>query len=468
VSEKKKLIITAAAGLVAAIGLGVLIYFQEEEIDQSRQKAAKLDREIKDGESLIQGTRDLERQVIIHRETDQAIKQILPGEAELTAFAITLEEFKERSGIEATSIKRKRNTSRTKTKADFQEEGYTLNFGGEVFQLLAFMHLVESHSRFMSIPSFKITAAKQKAKDSSISSFHQVTMDVVTYVYQPKSGAEPLKIDNYERKRDLLVGEIAAARAALTVPTYEYKGARRRRDPFLDPRIPLNPDDPTQLSVEEQTDLVESLVERTQTATEARALVLEAENLIARMKAQKRFQDELRPLLEEVERVEGDGKLTYRPARKRFENEVLAVVEVLGEPMDGDAALGPTLDEMRASRDEMQRSLDRGSFEGALLAYEAIEGKLTDGMDESRMAMVLVLEELRDRAVIALEFDAMPMDITGVIVDEHEGGAVATINGRAVTAGEMLDNGLIVRAIQVDEIEFLYRGVSLVRLIGEH
>src|SRR5436189_12628 len=106
-------------------------------------------------------------------------------------------------------------------------------------------------------------------------------------VYEPKKDAKAVKIDGYERKRELLLGEINRRREGLSISTYAYRGARGRRDPWIDPRVPAQPDNPSQLTVQQQMDLVQEFVEKVQTCSQKWGQVKIAENVIVEMMARQ-------------------------------------------------------------------------------------------------------------------------------------------------------------------------------------
>jgi hypothetical protein len=460
------MLVTLAVGTLAAIGLGTMIYFQQEEIDRMHDDAAGLRTKIDDGRTLVRGTPTVEREVIIQRETDEVIKGILPNEADINTFVKTLQSFGEKSGVLISQIKSRNNSSRKKGKQDFQEEGYTLTFKADAFQLLSFLDSIETHERFMSVPGFKLSASKRRGIGGQEASLHQLTMDVVTYVYAPKDGSSNLKIEGYDRKRDLLLGEIAKRRGELVVEGFDYRGARGRRDPWVDPRVPVAGDGPI-LSVEDQIALVDGLVDRAERVTELWAEFQDADNLISEMKARNSLLEELVPLEDEVRRIEEEGQLLFISAERRFDNEVVSVItDVRGRIENADPGRGPSAVALRESLDTMRTHLESGEYELALAAYEAIEPRLplVEG-DDLRMGLVEQLRKMENVSRAVVDFGAIPLDIKGVIV--NSGGAVAVINGRSVSAGEMLDAGVIVQSIQSNEIEFLYQGISLVRQIEE-
>ena len=82
----------------------------------------------------------------------------------------------------------------------------------------------------------------------------------------PRRATSEVEIRSYERKRDLLSGKIGVRRQALTLQTYRYKGARGRRDPLVDPRVPARVDDPNAWTVQRQQEEVDELVARVEEA----------------------------------------------------------------------------------------------------------------------------------------------------------------------------------------------------------
>lgn len=466
-SEKRKWIILIVGGVALAGALGTLTYFEQEKIDQAREDAELLRSEIAAGRSLVSSTYELEREVIIQRETDAVIKEVLPNAAEYNDFLKTLQAFGEKAGFPITQIKPKRSSTRArgKSKQAFQEEGYSLTFNADGFQLLEFLDHVETHSRFMSVPGFKLTATKRKLSPGAELPLHQISMEVVTYVYQPKSGAEPLQIDGYDRKRDDLLSEIATRRSDLSIEGYDYRGARGRRDPWIDPRVPVEGTDEI-MSVEDQIALVNDLVERTQSVLGHWEEYQNADNLIAEMKAHNALLEELGPLDEDIRRVETEGKLLFVNANRRFKDDVVAVIDDLHERLENvRGGRGPSAAALRESKEAMENHLNAGEYELALAAFEAIEPRLPLAeADELRRGLVQELRSLEHLAHTVLDFESIRLVISGVIVSETE-GSIATINGQSVLPGELLDGGLLVTSIGVDEIEFLYQGIPLIRRI---
>ncbi len=464
-NEKKKWIILGALSVLIAGGIGALIYFQKETIKERRAEAERVRGQIADARELIKTTPDLVKEVIIQRETDTTIKEILSDQEDVNNFVRTLQQFEEESNVSISGMKLQKASRADKDNKEFQRVGYTLNMEADIFQLLSFMDRVESHSRFMAITAFKLSAARRQKNPTEIPR-HRITLDLETYVYAPKAGSETVKIDQYERKRDLLISEISKRTAELQVPSYQYRGARGRRDPWVDPRVPRNPEGDF-ISIEQQIAIVDEMVEKAEAAAELWEQVGQAENLIAEMKARAALEEALAILDEEARRVESSGQLSFIPASRRFDKYVLAVADDLRSKMtDGDGSRpGPSVAALREAAQSMARHIDFHEYELALDAYKALEPRLAIAeRDEFKRPLVQALRELEVLAKTVLSFEEIELSIGGIAIYEDR-RPVALINGFPVSEGELIGDELIVRNIRNDQIEFDFRGLLLARPI---
>src|SRR5262249_42465014 len=99
VNEKKALIIAAAVGVLASGGLGWLIYSEYGSIAQAREMVASTRSSIDESRKLLVSTPQLEKDVIVLRETEETIREILPDEQDVNNFVRTLQRFEEDSGV---------------------------------------------------------------------------------------------------------------------------------------------------------------------------------------------------------------------------------------------------------------------------------------------------------------------------------------------------------------------------------
>jgi len=462
-TEKRRKLIFAGASLLVAGGLGTLIYYQQKGIDERRAEVARLRSDIDADRALLQKTPDLIKKVIIQRETDGVIKEILSDEKDITDLVRTLNKFSQEAGFNFSSIKDGTRTVK-KNKDDFERVSYTLAFDADAFQLLAFLHKIESHTRFMSITALKLQAANRNDYTKDALPRHRITLDLETYVYAPTGVAKEVKIDGYDKKKELLISEISKSAAELRVPIYDYRGQRARRDPWIDPRVPVD-GGPT-MPIEEQIALVDGLTEKADEIQKVWDEAKGAENLIQTMKLRADLEQKLGILEEEIRRVEAGGLLVFVPALRRFDKNVVGVVTTVREQMNsgGDAG-GASTALLRETSEAMERHIDLQEYELALAAFATIESRL--GMadqDPLKEPLVKSLRELKHLADTVLAFEKIEIDIGGVALYEQR-PPVALINGQAYSEGEILGDELIVHNIRSDQIEFAFRGLILARTL---
>lgn len=466
--DKKKWLLLGVGTVLIATGLGALIYFQHKSIEKNRVEVDRLKGEIDAGRALVATTPELEHNVILQRETDVVIKEILSDEEEATNLVRTINQFEVESGISVKSLKLLKDNTRAnaKNKEDFTRVGYTVTFDADAFQFLDFLDLLESHKRFINVRSFKLTAAKRAQIDRGGEPLHNISLDLETYVYVPKQGVAEAKIDNYDRKKDLLLAEIQKRSNELRVPVYEYHGAGSRRDPWVDPRMLAN--DPDAMSIPEQIAIADGIKERVEGLASLWQEVDAAPNIIALMKARTALLEALVPLEEELKRLEG-VKLGYKPAEIRlsqYRDEVARVREQLElKTPDGRT----TRKELEDALESVRRQVVNEDYEGAISHFKSIEPQLIGLEDDpERGPLAEELQRLASNAQTVLDFEKIDLTVGGVAIME---GArpVALINGQTVIAGEYVDlsGELFVNDVRPHEIEFVYRGVTLVRPVDE-
>jgi len=464
--EKRFWVSLCGGGAAAALLFGYLIHNQYAGIDQAREEVAALRANIDTSRKLLTGTAQLEREVIVLRETEEAIKELLPDEQDINNFVKDLQRFEQDSKVRITGVKPKNtnNAARKKSKDDFDKVAYQLNFEADAFQMLSFLDHIESHSRFMSVTSFKLAASSRKDVEETGVAAHKVTLDVETYVYKPQSEFKAVKIEGYARKRELLLGEISRRRQALSVQSYTYRGKRGRRDPWVDPRMPASNDDETSLTVQEQNAIVDELIVAANEVVAVWESVKNAPNVIVEMTQRADLEQKLTELETELRRIHEEGAIRYPPTERRLaldvEEKVLQVRTAIAAIDTGN---GPSLDALRELVDAVSRHLAQGEHEMALAAYATVEAGLDRAVsDPTRKPMVDKLKKLAEEARILSEFSKLDIQIKGVAIMEGV-PPVGLINGKALGEGDLVNSELIIRAIRPGEIEFIYKGVILIR-----
>jgi Tfp pilus assembly protein PilO len=460
-NQRKAWIGIGVGGGLAALGFIGLIHMQNQNIDRAREEVAVINGQINDARKLVEGTATLEREVIVLRELAETMKKILPDTDDVNNLVRTLQRFSEESGVRISGLKKKTTPVNAQDKSDFDNVAYTLSLQADAFQMLDFFDLIEGHSRFMRIPSFKVEATRREAFEKEGIASHKIQVDVETFVYEPKNDAPPVRIDGYERKRDLLMGEVNRRRQSLTVSTYEYRGQRGRRDPWIDPRVPVLGEDGSALTVQEQMDIVQDMSDRMQVVLEKWNEVQTADNVIVEMMARADLEQKLVALEEDVRRVTTEGSIRYVPSERRMQIEVIDPIAALREQLLAESGRGPSADMLKEILKSMERHQARAEYDLMLSAYSGIEDRL--GLVEAdplRKPLVDRLRKLAFEAQTVIDFEQIDIDVDGLAIIEGM-APVAVINGRSVGVGDMLTDELVIHSIHTGEIEFIFRGVIL-------
>lgn len=463
-NEKRLLTWLVGGGALAAIGIGALVYFEYGAIDESRAAVADLKVGIGASRKILTGTGALEREVIVLRETDEVIKEILPDEQDVNNLVRDLSHFQEEAGIKITGLKKKGPDNARKEKTDFDKVGYQLNLEADSFQLLSFLDKVESHSRFMRVPDFKLNAAPRRQVEDTGVPRHKVSLDVETYVYKPQNGPAPVKIDGYARKRELLLGEINRRRQALQVSSYIYRGQRGRRDPWVDPRVPLQSEQESPIPVEEQIRIVDELVLRTQQVLALWERLPQCVSIIEEMTLRAQLEESLAKLEEDVRLVKTEGNIRYVPSARRLDNEVDVPVKELRVAISSTPGQdGPSKESLVEVIETMKGNLVRGEFKEAQYAFDTVESRLGKAeADPLREPFVAQLRQLDITAKDLEDFSKLSIKVDAIVYGEGR-PSVIVINGKTLAEGDQLGKDLIIRSIKPGVIEFLFRGMVLER-----
>jgi Tfp pilus assembly protein PilO len=465
VNQKRLWMAILGGGSVAALGLGALIYNERGNIDAAREAVVALHDDIAGSRKLLTTTSPLEREVIVLRETEQAIKEILPDETDVNNLVRDLSRFKEETGVQITGLKKKQvNVAAKKEKSDFDKVAYQLTLEADAFQLLGFMDRIERHSRFMRIPDFKLTAAPRRQVEDKGTPAHKVQLDVETYVYRPQDGPAPVKVDGYARKRELLMGEIQRRRQALTVASYDFRGQRGRRDPWVDPRVPVESENDSGLSVEDQIQIVEELIGRTQQVLALWESVQHAENVIIEMTQRAELEESLAHLEEDVRRRQEEGGIHFVTAARQLQRKVIdPITAVRVQISESDGGRGPTKEALRELVTTMENHLANSEYDLALTAYATVEPRIEVAeRDPQRAELATRLKQLAVEARTASDFAKIKIQIGGVAIMEGSPPLVL-INGQTLGEGDLVGDELIIRSIRPGVIEFLFRGMILER-----
>lgn len=462
--DKKVWIGVAAVTALIGISLVTLIYMKQGDIDTAQQEVAGLETKIGAARKTIEGTASLEQEVIVLREVSTVIEQILPSVEDLNGLNDDFHQYATDAQVRATAFKLKpdRGAGARGSKLDFEKVGYTLNLEGGIFQFLDFLNRIETHHSFLAIPSFKVSSSTRQVVDRHGEARHQILVDVETYTYSSKDDLQPVHIEGYVRKRDLLAAEVNRRRKALTVGRYDFRGGRGRRDPWIDPRVPeIGEDDGW--PVPDQLAKVDELAAMAGEAVQQWQAVGGAQNVLDRMVKKDELHAMLGELDEELRRVEAEGAITYVPAQKRLESEVYGPRAKLADDLESGPATGPTMAELKAIQAQMISHIEHGEYELALQVYGPTKVELEFvSSDPVRNEVAMVIHDLAVEAETLRDFNAIGLVFTGSFFIGTR--AAIVINGRPRTVGDTLQQDLEVADIRENEIDFYFRGFVLTRV----
>ncbi len=459
---------SAFGGITAGLALlfGYLIFSELGSVDTAQAEVVSLRDQIKRSRTTVQSTPEVEQEVIILREISDRIREILPDTKDLNNVIRDFQEYMQEAGVTSQGFKPTSNSNaRQRTRSAFERVSYQWRLAGDTFQVLDFLNRIETHSRFMAVSSLTIKSAnRRQILDEGLAS-HTIILDVETYKYVPPGANEgEVEIRSYERKRAPLSGKIGVRRQALNLQTYRYQGARGRRDPLVDPRVPARVDDPNAWTVQRQQEEVDELVTRVEEAQGYWAASIAAKSVLERMVQRSELEKLILRIGEDLRRIEDEGRITYRPARKRLDTMVGEPLEVLRVALDRSKAIeGPSATALQTVGDTMVGYIEALEYDYALDAFDAIEDSLdllVDDPEREELADWLLL--LCEEATILRDFSRIEFRVGGVAIIEGL-QPVIIIDGKRKTIGDIVGDELVVHGVRPNEVDFIFRGAIVTR-----
>jgi hypothetical protein len=287
---------------------------------------------------------------------------------------------------------------------------------------------------------------------------------VETYVYNPSTKATATKISNYEAKAKLLSDEIVTAgNLDLRVP-YEFRGREGRRDIFVDPREMESGDSITplvdqQAMIDEFGKLLGDLRDKW---THSLAVGV---SMFERIELQRSVKSGLQDFEERTDRVRTNNLIKGKTLMKRWLEEVQAPYEMIAGKVRNEESTGSRFlpeTEFLSLITVMQAKLRAGDLEGVLTQHSYVRARIEAPKESALYKLRLRVEGLVTQAKIGLEFGAMPLEISGVLVQSDRKSGVI-LNGLIYEEGEYINPDLFVKKVRDDEVEFVYKGFTLTK-----
>jgi Tfp pilus assembly protein PilO len=470
-TDNQRLLAIGATTILLCGIAGVGVYWAKGEAETLRTQMQQTEQEIAVAESKIKKIPDLEKQVIILRENLKEYVKILPEKQELNTFLRSVQQFIAQSGVDMHRSTPGRSAGRKG--AEFEEWTYTFEFNASLWQFLKFANSFENYERFVKIKSFNLTtgAAEQantENADVDADVQHRINMMVETYVYTGNAKGTDLVIPNYAAKQQALAEEILRNLQAIRIDRYEFRDQRGRRDIFVDPReFSYGNRDGAGMPLQQQKKLLDDFGEE---ITRLQALQKRTREdgitIFERYNLERELKTGLAEIRKKVAELDQQKVISYQPFKYQWVKRVSQPIEVLVRELESD---GRPQDDKFMPRKEieallatMTTDLTTGEMQAAKDRFEAVQERMRVPPEDDRAPLVDKVRDLYLRANIALEFSSQKLDINGVVVND-DGRSGLILNGSVYQEGDYVSDELLIKAVGREQIEFVYKGFTLVK-----
>ena len=158
----------------------------------------------------------------------------------------------------------------------------------------------------------------------------------------------------------------------------------------------------------------------------------------------------------------------YQPYRSRWSQEVAVPLAKL---RDGVVAAGPDAeidpylkaDEMKELIALMAADCSDGKLEEARERYEGIAERLGVPESDERYGLAVSAKRWHLKAVTAMDFQALDLQVQGVVVNGGGGRSGVLLNGDVYEEGDYVQDDLLIKQVDAEQVWFVFRGLTLVR-----
>ena len=106
-----------------------------------------------------------------------------------------------------------------------------------------------------------------------------------------------------------------------------------------------------------------------------------------------------------------------------------------------------------------------GRLEQARARYEDIVERLAVPPNDARYDLTMHAKRWHFKAVTALDFKQLDLKVQGVVVNGGSGSSGILLNGEVFEEGEYVQDDLLVKRVEAEQIWFIFRGLTLVRTL---
>jgi hypothetical protein len=468
-TERQRLIVTIAASVVVTGVLLFLVFSDRGEIDSIEGEIDSLDVRLQAAEVERRKIPEREAKVLIFRAVEPRELAVLPTEQLIADFQRNISTFLSAANMrfrelpesspEDSELAKGIRVTRIKIKAR-----------GDSASLLKFMNLIENDPRLVAVKGFKVQAGDLDGDTPNATVEHDFEIELETYYYRPSKGT--IRREHIpgaeQRMQEPELREAIAEFQPERPDTYVLRPAVGRRDALVDPRRTRERVDPE--ARERQWRREEEIVIGFENAYREIAEDIEMEKALEDQKEyfklerlRRKTNDKINDLRVNLEKS-AHTKSVQLP-------ELVARVEIVSE----------NLKRTRGRRPEQELIVTRAVCEPALKElrahFEAGRFNEMQTLGTSWNSFVRgrrttpgskgALEEIQDllhKGKILGEFRAMPIHITGVIVDgSRPDRSMAVVNGSGVRAGDRLTSkgDVIIERVEKRGVTFAYKGMSI-------
>jgi Tfp pilus assembly protein PilO len=465
---QKKLLATiggTAASLCLSAGGG--IYYTQGLIEEVETQAAEKEKAVAAADQRIALTPGLEKDVIVLRENLDEYVKILPSDKQLAEFLRMLDKFGQQSGVQPSGLA-SRNVREVKGER-FTPIDYNYDFTATLWQCLKFMNLVENFDRFVSIVDFNIVSGDgQRDETRGGDVVHKVKLTLQTYKYNGKSDSKDVRIPDYEAQKQALQEEIWKGVQKIRLDRYEHKGECGRRDVLIDPRERGDLRLPG-ISQAEQRAVLDRYVGEVSRLREMQTRIKKSDTtLFEQYSLEKGLKEGLEKL---AATMDSDAStVTYGPYRLRWSREVVTPLQELRGILADNKVEPSKVDPFLSARDmqqlvtDMAADCNSGQLETAKTRYDAVAQRVNVPSGDPRHELAVAAKSWHLKATTALDFKSLDLKIQGVVVNRG-GRSGVLLNGETFEEGEYVADDLLVKAVEEEQIWFVYRGLTLVRTL---
>jgi len=186
--------------------------------------------------------------------------------------------------------------------------------------------------------------------------------------------------------------------------------------------------------------------------------------LIRRLEIQQEIGENIIDLNQQINMSIEEKWISDLACKNRMDNEILpkmtSLNEKSGEFIQGIAAV--TLRELSNIRDQLRTMYDKGEYESCIKRYNVMQSqdmfKQKAGADANKTAVLNEVDEIFRMATVAMEFQSIPLNISGIIYSQGD-RSVVIINGQVLREGQSFQNDLLIERIGEKKVSINFKGV---------